>query len=512
MKTWTLFVILTVIAKCLVGQEEFSKYDFAPCGTAPEKDRWLDDFLAGRIHIPDNADDTLYVGMQLHLLANNNGNGRFSPERLLNAICRLNTDFAPTAIRFYCKYDWNLLNNSAWYQHDSIAQGVQMMFANNVPDVLNAYFVNKAAGSCGYNLPYAGVAMMHTCSGADDHTWTHEVGHALKLPHTFRGWDYNLYDPNSPTPDTLTYNYTYFHDTLDTTIPAPLDTALVEYVDGSNCGKAADNICDTKPDYLSYRWDCNSEGNSLVVQKDPAGATFVSDGSLYMSYADDKCQNRFSGQQIEIMRAHLLTKKASWVVFEAQHEPVEGTPVLLSPVNEQNAPASGVTLQWSRVPGATHYVVQASRLASFAAKEVELVVTDTFVTLSPLQTNIVFNWRVRPFNYSYTCTAFSPAQKFKAVTVSGLKPAEISGWRCYPTLLESGQSLSVEAPADWLNHTGYFSVYDAAGRFVWQTAQPFGVGVNTLNLPSASWNNGVYFLLCAGPTGVARQTIVIQNE
>lgn len=512
MKTWTLFVVLVTLSQSLIAQQEFSKYDFAPCGTPPEKDRWLDDFMAGRISVPDNADDTLYVGMQLHLLANNLGNGRFSPERLLNAICRLNTDFAPTAIWFYCKYDWNLLNNSAWYQHDSLAQGVQMMFANNVPDVLNAYFVSKAAGNCGYNLPYAGVAMMHTCSGPDDHTWTHEVGHALKLPHTFRGWDYSIYNPNNPTPDTLLYNYTYFHDTLDTTIPAPPDTALVEYVDGSNCGIAADNICDTKPDYLSYRWDCNAEGNSLVVQKDPAGATFVSDGSLYMSYSDDKCQNRFSDDQIEIMRAHLLTKKASWVVFENPYDPVEGTPGLLSPVNDQNAPAQGVLLQWSRVPGATHYVVQVSRLASFLAKEVEIVVNDTFVLLDPLQTNIVFNWRVRPFNYSYTCTSFSAAQKFKTVTASGLKPAAIAGWRCYPTLLESGQAISVEIPANWHNHSGHFSVYDASGRFIWEGDQTFNSGINTLNLPSAGWTNGVYFLTCEGPTGVARQTFVIQNE
>ena len=512
MKTWTIFVFLIAFAQTLVAQEEVSKYDFSPCGTLPEKDRWLADYLEYGIDMPDNADDTLYVGMQLHLLANNSGNGRFSPEKLLNSICRLNTDFAPAAIQFYCKYDWNLLNNSAWYQHDSIAHGVQMMFANNVPDVLNAYFVAKAAGSCGYNLPYAGVAMMHVCSGPDDHTWTHEVGHALKLPHTFRGWDYNLYDPNSPTPDTLTYNYTYFHDTLDTTIPAPLDTALVEYVDGSNCGIAADNICDTKPDYLSYRWDCNTQGNSLVVQKDPAGATFVSDGSLYMSYADDKCQNRFSEKQTEIMRAHLLTKKASWVVFDAQHGPVEGTPVLLSPINEQSAPATGALLQWSRVPGATHYVVQASRLASFAIKEVELVVNDTFATIDPLQANVVFNWRVRPFNYSYACTSFSPAQKFKAVTVSVHKPTEIDGWRCYPTLLESGQPLSVEIPAGWLNHSGHFSVYDASGRFIWQTEHTFNTRVNTLNLPSATWNSGIYFLTCSGPTGVARQTVVLQSE
>ena len=513
MKIWTFFLVVFIFSiQTLKAQDEPSKYDFAPCGTLPEKDRWLLDYLAHGVDLPENADDTLYVGMQLHLLANDNGSGRFSPERLLNSICRLNADYGPTAIQFYCKYDWNLLNNTAWFQHDSVAQGVQMMLTNNVPDVLNAYFMARAAGNCGYNLPYAGVAMAHSCSGPNDHTWTHEIGHALKLPHPFRGWDGNIYDPNSPTPDTLLYNYTYFHDTLDTTIPAPLDTGLVEYVDGSNCGIAADNICDTKPDYLSNRWDCNAQGNSLLVQKDPTGATFVSDGTLYMSYADDKCQNRFSDEQIAIMRAHLLTKKASWLVFEPQHEPVTDVPVLISPINEQNAPATGALLQWTRVPGATHYIVQASRLSSFPLKEVEMVVADTFAIIGDVQANVTFFWRVRPFNYSSTCTSFSPAQKFRAVPVTSLNNVSVAGWHCYPTLLAPGQQLTVEAPAEWLNQSGQFRVYDVAGRLLWQETLPFSARNINLNLPSANWNNGLYFVTCQGPTGLARQTIVLQAE
>lgn len=514
MKTRVLILFCITFPIILLAQHpnEPSKYDLAPCGTAPELDRWLLDYLEHGAALPDNADDTLYVGMQLHLLANDNGSGRFSPERMLNAICRLNSDFGPAAIQFYCKYDWNLLNNSAWFQHDSVVQGIQMMLTNNVPDVLNAYFVSRAAGNCGYNLPYAGVAMAHACSGPEDHTWTHEVGHALKLPHPFIGWEGKVYNPANPTPDTLTYDYTHFHDTLDTTIPARLDTALVEYVDGSNCGIAADKICDSKPDYLSYRWNCNAQGASTVVQKDPGGATFVSDGTLYMSYADDQCQNRFTEQQIEIMRAHLLTKKLSWVSFEAQHPTVNGTPTLISPVGNQAAPSTGALLQWSAVPGATHYVVQVSRVSSFGIKEAELMVADTFAVLGDLQKNISFFWRVRPFNYSYTCTAFSTAQQFKAVEVSSLKPAPIEGWRCYPTLQAAGRPFTVEVPEGWVNQNGQFSVYDATGRLCWQAPILFNGKVNDFVFPSETWSSGVYFITCSGPTGVARQTIVVQAE
>lgn len=513
MRIWTLqIIILVCLTQNLSAQNEPSKYDLAPCGTLPEKDRWLLDYIANGVDLPENADDTLYVGLQLHLMASDNGTGRFSAERMLNSLCRLNTDYQPANIRFYCKNDWRLVNNSAWFQHDSLAQGVKMMFANNVPDALNAYLVAKAAGNCGYNLPYAGVAMAHSCMGPDDHTWTHEVGHALKLPHPFRGWDYHTYNPNTQTPDTLLYNYTYFHDTLDTTIPAPLDTGLVEYVDGSNCGIAADNICDTKPDYLSYRWNCNAQGNSILVQKDPTGATFVSDGTLYMSYSDDQCQNRFSDEQISVMRAHLLTKKANWLVYTPQHQDVTDIPTLILPVNEQNVPVTSVFLQWSSVPNATHYVVQASRLSSFAAKEVEIVVTDTFATIVAPQANVTFYWRVRPFNYSSTCTGFSLAQKFRAVPAAGLNTVALEGWRCYPTLLAPGQPISVETPAEWLNQPGFFSVYDVSGRLLWENTLPVNTRRIDLSLPTANWNSGVYYFISSGATGVARQTIVLQAE
>ncbi|MCB0574414.1 MAG: metalloprotease, partial [Saprospiraceae bacterium] len=101
----------------------------------------------------------------------------------------LNEDYAATGIRFYFKDDWNLINSTAWYQHANIPQGIDMMLTNNVPDALNAYFASNVAGNCGYNLPYAGVAVAHNCAATGDHTWAHEVGHALSLPHPFIGWE-----------------------------------------------------------------------------------------------------------------------------------------------------------------------------------------------------------------------------------------------------------------------------------------------------------------------------------
>ncbi|MBK9337326.1 MAG: DinB family protein [Lewinellaceae bacterium] len=385
MNKLTLLLFLLLPA-ALQAQVEPDKNDLAPCGTVSHIDDWLKKYLTAPHAFPEST-DTLWTGLQIHLLANDNGTGRFGPDRMLDAFHRLNEDFGPSGIRFYFKNDWNLINNSAWFQHDSLVQGIAMMFANNVPDVLNTYFVVKAAGNCAYNLPYAGVATTHSCTGPNDHTWTHEIGHALSIQHPFIGWEGKIYIIGNPTPDTLTYDYTHFHSTPDTIVPAPLDTALVEYVDGSNCGIAADRICDTGPDYLSYRWACNAQGLSNVQQKDPAGATFYSDGTLFMSYSTDNCQNRFSAQQTQIMRAKLLTDKAAWLAPQAPAPVVTAASQLLSPINNTPAPTMGAQLRWASVPGATHYLVQVSKVSSYSAKDFEAIVTDTFALTGMLTPN-----------------------------------------------------------------------------------------------------------------------------
>ncbi|MEQ1744153.1 MAG: hypothetical protein ABMA02_01920 [Saprospiraceae bacterium] len=509
MKHFTLlFFCLT--AFCLHAQDPFSKDNFAPCGTVSHIDPWLKKYLASPSDYPEGT-DTLWVGMQLHLLAKSDGKERISTEQLLDALNRLNTDFAPSGIRFYCKNDWKQINNTTWYQHDSLTQGIQMMFANNVPDVLNAYFVAKAAGNCGYNLPYAGVAMAHGCAGADSHTWTHEVGHALSIQHPFIGWEGKLYNPANPTPDTLTYDYTHFHSKPDTIVPAPLDTALVEYVNGSNCGIAADRICDSGPDYLSYRWNCNGQGQSTVVQKDPSGATFVSDGTLFMSYANDVCQTRFTAQQTAIMRAKLQTDKVAWLAPSTPAPIIAaGTAVqLVSPVNFAQVPVAGALLTWTAVSGATHYLVQVSKVASFGISDFEAVVTDTFALTGNLTVNWNYYWRVRPFNCA-SSGVFSSAGRFTPKTVS-VQSATEAGWRIYPSIVGGGEPILLEIPENWQGQSADFRVFDTAGRLMWQSVQALESPRQLLRMPTESWPRGVYNLLCTGKVGVVRQTVVISN-
>lgn len=482
------------------------KENLAPCGTLGLSDWLRENGL--QLPVSDRSEDTLWVAIQPHLLGKDSGTGRIAFEKFLASFCQLNEDFAASNIQFYMKNGWNLLNETDWHVHADILEGIDMMLTNNVPDALNSYFVADPAGNCGYNLPYAGVAISHGCSGEDDHTWSHEAGHALSLPHPFIGWEGKQYNFNVPTPTVLTYDYTHFHDTLETQVPAPLDTALVEMLDGSNCAIAADLICDTKPDYLSYRWPCDAENKSLVKQKDPTGAEFYSDGTLFMSYAMDQCQNRFSAQEIAIMRATLLTEKANWLTPNRLQQPVTEAALAVQPVQDAIVPITGAVLQWQPVPHATHYLVQASRFANFSFKQVDVVTTDTFAVAGQLSPNLKYFWRIRPFNHWDACAPFGELYTFKTAATSAAAEPDAEGWRCYPSLLSEGEPLTMEIPQTWLGGEAHCRVVDAAGRVVWQTQVLLNAPRLSVDMPSVQWPLGVYRLVFSSEKGVKTGTLL----
>ncbi len=501
-----LLLFSLIFCSATLFAQEPTKADLAPCGSVGMSD-WL---RAYRLHAPvvDRSEDTLWVALKPHLLAKDNGSGRITTERFLNTFCQLNEDFAGTNIYFYIQDGWNLIDESDWHVHSDIPTGIEMMLTNNVPNALNSYFVADPAGNCGYNLPYAGVAMAHGCSGTGDHTWAHEVGHALSLPHPFIGWEGKLYNFNTPTPTVLTYDYTYFHDTIDTQIPAPLDTALVEFVDGSNCAIAADLICDTKPDYLSYRWDCDIQNQSLVKQKDPAGLEFYSDGTLFMSYAMDRCQSRFSPEQIGIMRATLLTEKANWLTPARLQQPVVDQALAIEPVQDQLVPTTGAEFTWNSVPNATHYLVQASRFTNFSFRQVDVVTTDTFLTAGQLTPNLKYYWRIRPFNDWDACAPFSELSTFKTAPLTASSEPDAEGWRYYPSLIAEGTPITLEIPEKWQGQDAQCRVLDAAGRVVWQSNLGALLARTKLEMPSGNWPNGFYHFVFRSAVGVKTGMLV----
>lgn len=513
-----ILLLCTLFSLVFVSLNAQSQQDLLPCGSPSFKSKWLTEYQLDPSGYDTKDDEILRVPLTIHLLGTDAGTGYFSVNSLLDALCTLNNDFAETEIEFYIEGDINYIANSAWNAHESVLDGADMMFANNVENTINCYFVSDPAGNCGYNLPYAGMAMAKSCAAPADHTWAHEMGHGLSLPHPFLGWEGGHgYDGSAvtnwsePAPDTVLYDYTFFQDVLytDTLI---VDTAVVERVDGSNCTFAADGFCDTAPDYIAYRWNCNSDDVSAATLHDPNDETFQVDGTLIMSYANDGCSYRFSAEQSAAMRANLVDEKPE-VLTNQDPGPVLGTLELLSPVNEELQHYQNAVLDWADAENALGYTVQLEiflgnssvTLKRFETTESQIQLEDDLVIGSN------YRWTVRTYNNYYFCEdEYSAQGLFTAAEISSTTNlAGLSGFSVFPNVQAAGAvEIRVRAELNEVQNLRW-TLTDITGKTV--TA---GMYENAQSLQTRTrlgeLHAGVYFFSLANETGKAVKKIVVR--
>ena len=511
------YLLLTVFFLLSFGIQAQTKYDFNPCGTPNIKSNWLKSYQQNP-HQFRGGTETLYVPLTMHIVGTNDGSGYYPLPRVMDAICRLNLDFEASDIQFFVEGEIRYLPNSSYNNHQTVIDGANMMFTNNVENTINCYIVDFAAGNCGYNLPYAGVCLAEGCIGENDHTWAHEIGHNLTLPHPFLGWEgginYDGSEPhnfNDPAPTHVLYNYTNFQDTLilDTLI---IDTALVELVDGSNCNIAADGFCDTPPDYLSFRWDCDSNNESPDTQKDPNGVQFKSDGSLFMSYAFDHCSTRFTTEQIAAMQANLLDEKMDYLNHETPKVLVANDPlVVLTPATGESVQYDAVYLEWEAIPNATHYYLEVSQVPNFGFLIVREVVEGNSIVLdNELVVGLNYYWRLRPFNNFSFCTnmmdagSFKTAQLLSANSLEGVKAVQV-----HPNLIKEGAQINVHLD---LAHSMELDlkIFNMSGQVLQKNKYHLGLGNHTIKLAIKNLPTGMYLLNIENEQGKLVEKILIQ--
>lgn len=491
----------------------------APCGAVNYRSSWLKKYQADPDAFP-KSNNTIYVPLKIHITGSN-GLDFYSLNRLYDSMCALNDQFEGTDLYFYIDGEINYIDNATYHRHETIQEGAEMMFTYNVPNALNCYIVGDPAGNCGYNLPYAGVALKISCIDNEiESTWAHEIGHAFSLPHPFLGWEGGqTHDNSTPpnfsqaAPEFVTYDYTYFQDfyiDYDTLI---IDTAWVEKMDGSNCADAADGFCDTAPDYLARRWNCDGNGVSSQTQRDPNNSTFKSDGSLYMSYADDACAQRFSAEQIGAMRANLLDEKPELVNENFVIKEL-GDVQLLDPIVNAVVAPNDAFFQWAETENADAYLLQVSRLSNFSGGgstiTQSVLVTGTNYTFDNLDDGRTYYWRVRPVNAGYFCTDFSDAIKFEtgeATAISNI--AGVDQIQVMPSLITTGQDSRLEIVTTESMSLD-IQIVDIKGRILRQDVVKIQHGKNHIPLTINKLNQGVYFIHIKNKTAQTTQRMVIQ--
>lgn len=462
-----------------------------PCATTEGKVKWLDDYQQNKAAYPKSG-DMLYVPTKIHLVGSDDGTGYFELVNTLRAFCELNEDFLPANIQFYMQGGINYINNSTYNIHN-FGSGYDMMEEHNVSNAINCYIVADPAGACGYSIYGVGIALKKSCTGEGSTTWAHEFGHQLSLPHTFVGWEGEEVTPGEPAPNFI-------------------GNRQVEKVNGSNCGIAADGFCDTPADYLSYRWQCNGQGQSNVQQLDPDSVAFRSDATLYMSYSSDACMGRFSDEQIDAMRANLMTVRANLIANPPPPNliPDSSAAQLLLPENGTLFPAHNqpIELAWEPVPNATGYIIQVSPLASFSLRK-EYVTSTPQLMLTGLDTNRNYRWKVTAFNAFSSCIAFSETGNFLTGNLTSTATlASVSDLRVAPNPVSKTQPLQISFRTQQAQRLD-LRLLSATGQEMIAQHYALGAGEQQLTIPALALPAGVYILRLSDGTAQTVRKIVI---
>jgi hypothetical protein len=468
------------------------------CNTADDFP-WLNWYYDHRVEIAERAADTswLYVPVTLRIVGTDDGKGYYAVDQAMRAMCDMNARFLEARIRFYLKPGEALFyyNKTSWYTHN-YEGGAQLIDQNWAPERLNAFVVNDPSGACGYYWRDA-IVLRKSCSGNGNSTWAHEAGHYFSLPHTFRGWEGFDWD-------------------FSKAAPKEVNGRAVEKVDGSNCATAGDRFCDTKPDYLNDRWTCASGGASAIAQLDPDSTGFRSDGSLIMSYADDRCQSRFSPEQIAAMRANLQTKRLDHLSIGQPGTEVadDATVQLVSPLDSQAVQYNNAELRWSPVPGADFYIVEVSAFSYFTIKLVNKAVFHATSMALPENTpkNRLLYWRVRPYSYWDYCPVSATGVQTGIFRTSDLSAtnelARSASIALTPNPVTAGSALSLSVEAA-RNFDAKLSITDAAGKTLHTQSVQIFAGENQLPVETGALPAGLYFLNVWNEKGVIVKRFVV---
>ncbi len=482
------------------------------CGTdfdADMKARQLRNIANAKLlGLPASNRNITYLGIKFHLVGNNDGSQRVQTYNVLQALCKLNENYLDQDIQFYL-IDMYDMNNTVVNSHSN-TNGAQFQMStrksqhNNAVNVFVCSNVNTNSASTGITLGYYSPArdiivlranQMNTTST----TFTHEMGHFLSLPHPFLGWegeDYpSTYSAANPP-------------------PVAINGTNVELADGSNCSNAGDNFCDTAPDYgLGFYGgnNCTYSGGAV----DPTGALINPDETLYMSYFNDNCQNKFSDEQKAAIAADVVDPSRNYI----QKTPVSSTEVTAGPVLDAPV-ANGSTefydesyLSWNAAPNATRYLVQVARNANFSTSlmaEEELVTGTQFVATNLLPSTNYF-WRVMAFNDIDVCGDFSQVRQFTSgsFTTNTNNVFENTSIQIQPNVVNKGDLVTLNVKTN-KSIDATIRIVNMAGQVVKNIENTtFQSGTTTRQITTNELTAGVYIINLQTAQGQINERLVI---
>ena len=513
-RKFTLFSFLLIFL-CIEGYAQ----ERHVCGTSSASIQQIQERLLANKEIirlkgrtaHQRSQDDVFIPLRFHLIANDIGRNRVSASRVFDQMCTLNETFRDLNLQFYIK-DFNLVNSQRIFDNPTRLTVESEMDDIRDPNAVNIFVVGDAQNP---NSERPGNTLGYYSSRSQSQgiqtdwiviereqlrdggmTLPHELGHFFSLPHPFNGWDQVSYDPNqhgSPVQDV-----------------SPGGIAN-EFADGSNCESAGDMICDTPAEYLTIM-DNNCGYRIPLI--DPKGDTLNPDPTLIMGYFLDRCVNRFTPMQTELMIVDYNTPERDYLrgVDNAglvRGENITDDPmVLVAPRNGSTVSITDqVRFEWQAVEGAQYYGVE---VFSFSNPIAFVETTNTSVSI-PLEVGSEYRWKVRPYNDTYFCAPDSELRSFATDLASAVPQIQaVEAWTIQPNPLTKAQNLNLSLSAT-ASFEASIRITNLAGQVV-QSVQniPFQSGTNHQSIDTRNLLAGVYIVALENKEGVVHQKLVIQ--
>lgn len=516
-----LFVLLLCLPSIVIAQSEECGTDFTPEMEA----RLLQNIAKSKqMDLSSSSRTTTYVGVNFHLVGNNDGSSRGTKNSALDALCGLNQRYADQDIQFYLKGFFELnstvVNSHSNPQTAQFQMSLRKVANNNAINIFVCNSIQTTNNTIGttlayYTSQYDLIAIRASQMNSTGTTLTHEMGHLFSLPHPFRGWegvDYHCnlatYTSSNPCP-----NPTYSASNLP---PTSMNGVIVELADGSNCTTAGDLFCDTDPDYnLGFLGGNNCNYTSGAV--DPNGQAINPNETLYMGYFNDNCTDKFTNDQKGAIAADLSSPGRFYMKgTPATTTVVSTTATLVSPQDNATSPFyDEVYLNWDDVPGANQYIVQVNRSPTFTASlmEEEVLVTNSSYAVQNLSANTNYYWRVRAFNEVSTCNSFSANRKFRTsnFTVNTKEAFGTTKIKLQPNFASEGQIVNLSIQAE-RKIDATIRIVNMAGQNVQDVQNvTFQAGTHIHEIETSSLAPGVYIVNLQTAQGQSNERLVITD-
>ncbi len=462
---------------------------------------------------PVSGREIQYIPIVFHLIANSDGLGRETVDNALEALCRLNEDFAELNVQFFLKNGgFNFIDNTTLYNNPGLNGSVFVMRRERDTEALNVFIPQSATPPQGGSSP--GVVLGYydpfndwvLCARGDVNAssivLSHEIGHFFTLSHPHLGWDaqpwINTNFENNQAP------------------PFSPGNRPTELMDGSNCENAGDNVCDTPPDYnFGFGWNgppCNYNGGA----RDPNGEIVDPDETNLMNYflSCDRDIRTFTPTQQDMMLQNIAQRSIFPASVENEFPPLEGPVTLQSPIGGVETPGFNlVELNWQALPGATSYYLEVDRVPTFSIEPRQLFSTTNSLTLEDLEPNRVYYWRVYAYNPFDACAGYSTTASFRTgedMISSSVEVELLEEWTILPNPVRQGAALNMQMSIRQ-SFRASIELLSLDGRRVLPLKErDFPAGQENWTISTQGLSPGVYLLSLATEAGRISRRVVIR--